>query len=183
MKILLFLGTVRQGRRSEPVAHVLTTIANERPELEVELIDPREYNFSLDNEGRQANADFPELTKKVTEADGYIIVAPEYNHGYPGSLKYLLDLHLKEYVHKPVALVGISAGPFGGTRVIEQLVQVTRELGMVVTHTDLHVTDSYAQVTDDGLKDEKSFTGRANKMLDEFIWMAKTLKWGRENVQ
>ena len=64
-------------------------------------------------------------------ADGLVIVAPEYNHGYPGILKHALDTNLKEYIHKPVGLCGVSAGGFGGTRVIESLLPVMRELGMV----------------------------------------------------
>jgi len=66
-----------------------------------------------------------------------VIVSPEYNHGYPGALKSVLDLLLKEYIHKAVAFVGVPAGPWGGTRVIEALVPTVRELGLAVTFADL----------------------------------------------
>jgi NAD(P)H-dependent FMN reductase len=57
--------------------------------------------------------------EKVARADALVIVAPEYNHGYPGALKQALDMCLEEYNHKAVGIVGVSAGPFGGARVID----------------------------------------------------------------
>ena len=81
---------------------------------------------------------FPEWRDAIIRADGLVIVTPEYNHGYPGSLKSVLDLLLKEYIHKAVALVGVSSGPWGGTRVIEACVPMVRELGLAVTFSDLN---------------------------------------------
>ena len=69
-------------------------------------------------------------------ADAFIIVAPEYNHGYPGLLKHVLDTNLKEYIHKAVGICGVSAGRFGGTRVIQNLLPVMRELGLVTIFWD-----------------------------------------------
>ena len=79
-----------------------------------------------------------DLRADIVNADGLVIVTPEYNHGYPGTLKAVLDLLLREYIHKAVAFVGVSAGPWGGTRVIEALVPMVRELGLAVTFTDLN---------------------------------------------
>ena len=75
---------------------------------------------------------FPEWRDAIIRADGLVIVTPEYNHGYPGTLKAVLDLLLREYVHKAVAFVGVSAGIWGGTRVIEAMVPMVRELGLAV---------------------------------------------------
>jgi NAD(P)H-dependent FMN reductase len=60
-----------------------------------------------------------------------VLVVPEYNHGYPGLLKHVLDTNLKEYIHKAVGICGVSAGGLGGTRVIQNLLPVMRELGLV----------------------------------------------------
>src|SRR5436853_2326444 len=98
----------------------------------------------------------PEFAKKMTRADGLAIVTPEYNHGYPGLLKHALDMCLEEYIHKVVAICGVSAGPFGGSRVIEQMVQVVRELGLAVTFTDLNFSRVGDAFDESGnLKDEK----------------------------
>ena len=57
----------------------------------------------------------------MNRADAIVIVVPEYNHSFPGLLKHVLDSCLKEYIHKAVGVVGVSAGPFGGARVIQHL--------------------------------------------------------------
>ena len=69
-------------------------------------------------------------------ADALVLVVPEYNHGYPGLLKHVLDTNLKEYIHKAVGICGVSAGGLGGTRVIENLLPVMRELGLVTIFWD-----------------------------------------------
>src|SRR5437870_3626002 len=80
----------------------------------------------------------PHCSESAMRADACIIVAPEYNHGYPGLLKHVLDTNLKEYIHKAVGICGVSAGPFGGTRVTENLLPVLRELGLVTIFEDVN---------------------------------------------
>jgi NAD(P)H-dependent FMN reductase len=112
-----------------------------------------------------------------------VIVTPEYNHGYPGMLKHALDTNLKEYVHKAVGVCGVSAGGFGGTRVIENLLPVLRELGLVAIFWDMNFS-SVGKVFDQttGALLDESYVKRADKFLGELVWMAKTLRHGRENV-
>lgn len=182
-KVLIFSGSARFGNYTQHVAKLVHEVAQEHQDLEAVLISPDSLGLQLHDEGQQAKEQYPELTKHVVEADAYIIVSPEYNHGYPGSLKYMLDLHLKEYIHKPVALVGVSMGPFGGARVIEQLVGVVRELGMTVTFTDLNVSGVAKEIENGAFTDAKTWKRRAGRMIEELVWMSKTMKWGRENVQ
>ncbi|HVF72007.1 MAG TPA: NAD(P)H-dependent oxidoreductase [Chthoniobacterales bacterium] len=178
--IPVILGTARQGRQSEHVAKFLVNEMKKRPEIETELIDVRGLEMSLDDAGQEMKD--PEFAKKMARADGLAIVAPEYNHGYPGLLKHALDMCLEEYIHKVVGLVGVSAGPFGGSRVIEQLVPVVRELGLVVTFTDLNFSRVRDAFDEQGnLKDEK-YVGRAAKFLNELVWMARVLRYGREKI-
>jgi NAD(P)H-dependent FMN reductase len=178
--IPLILGTSRQGRQSEHVARFVLSEIKKRPEIETELIDVRELKMRLDDAGE--NMKDPDYAEKMTRADGLVIVTPEYNHGYPGLLKQALDMCLEEYIHKVVGLVGVSAGPFGGSRVIEQMVQVVRELGLTVTFTDLnfsHVRDAFDE--QGNLKEEK-YVGRAAKFLNELVWMTRVMQHGRENI-
>ena len=65
-------------------------------------------------------------------------MTPEYNHSFPGWLKHVLDTNLKEYIHKAIGICGVSASSFGGTRVIQSLLPVMRELGLVTTFYDLN---------------------------------------------
>jgi NAD(P)H-dependent FMN reductase len=95
-------------------------------------------------------------------------------------LKQALDMNLKEYVHKAVGICGVSAGPFGGARVIENLLPVMRELGLVTTFTDGNF-GSVRKIFDEGgnLLDQ-SFVRRVDEFLKELIWMTRLLRYGRE---
>jgi len=94
----------------------------------------------------------------------------------------MLDLHLKEYIHKPVSFVGVSAGPWGGTRVIEQLNTIVRELGMTSTFADLNITSVQNEVENGSFKDPETWKRRAGKMISELVWMGQVMKHGRENI-
>lgn len=178
--IPLILGTARQGRESEHVASFVLSEMKKRPEIETELIDIRELKMTLIDAG-QSMAD-PDYVKKIVRADGLAIVTPEYNHGYPGLLKHALDMCLEEYIHKAVGFVGVSAGPFGGSRVIENLLPVVRELGLAATFTDVNFS-KVGEAFDEqgGLKEEK-YVGRVAKFLNELVWMSRVLRYGRENI-
>ena len=125
------------------------------------------------------NADF---SAKMSRADALVVVSPEYNHGYSGLLKHVLDSCLKEYIHKAVGIVGVSAGPFGGTRVIENLLPVMRELGLVTIFWDVNFCNVHKVFASDGKLLDDSYIRRIDKFLKELIWMAKTLRHGREQI-
>src|SRR5215208_7863677 len=122
--IPVILGTARKGRASEMVAHFVLGEVSKREGVETELIDIRELNLASDDAGESIkNAGF---SAEMSRADALVLVVPEYNHGYPGLLKHALDSNLKEYIHKAVGLCGVSAGGFGGTRIVQNLLPVLR---------------------------------------------------------
>jgi NAD(P)H-dependent FMN reductase len=110
-------------------------------------------------------------------------VAPEYNHSFPGLLKHVLDTCLEEYIHKAAGIVGVSAGPFGGTRVVQSLLPVLRELGLMTTFTDLNFS-KVGDAFDEGGKilDQAVWSKRTTNFLDELLWMSAVLRYGRENI-
>ena len=178
--IPVILGTPRQGRRSEHPAHLLLEETKKRAGVETELIDIRALHMRLDDAGEEMKD--PAFAATMERADGLILVVPEYNHGYPGLLKHALDMNLKEYVHKAVGLCGVSAGPFGGTRVIEHLLPVMRELGLVTTSTDVNFSSVQKLFDEHGALLDESFIRRVNNFLDELLWMTRVLRHGRENI-
>lgn len=93
----------------------------------------------------------------------------------------LLDLTIKEYIHKPVGIVGVSDGAIGGARMIEALSNVVRALGMVHIWKDVTVTNVKDEVKDGQFLDPEKWTKRIRRTLDELLWVAKVLKTGREN--
>lgn len=180
--IPLLLGTNRKLRKSAFPARWLLGEMQKRPEIETRLFDVADFALPQDDYGQEIKERFPEWRDSIVRADGLVIVAPEYNHGYPGSLKAVLDLLLKEYIHKAVAFVGVSAQPWGGTRVIEALVTMARELGLAVTFTDLNFPKVETIFDADGKLLDHAFEKRAADFLDELVWMSRVLKWGRANV-
>lgn len=178
--IPVILGTPRQGRRSEHAAKFVLEETKKRAGVETELIDVRALGLSMNDAGEQIK--IPEFSEKMKRCDALIIVAPEYNHGYPGMLKHALDTNLEEYIHKAVGLCGVSAGPFGGTRVIEHLLPVMRELGLVTTFTDVNFSNVQKLFDDEGRLQDESFVRRVGKFLDELLWMARLLRHGRNNI-
>lgn len=180
----ILLGTPRKGRESEHVAKWLSGKLQERAdEIETQLFDVRDFKLPHDHYGMEIKDDFPEWRDAIKRADGLVIVTPEYNHGYPGSLKAVLDLLLPEYIHKAVAFAGVSAQVWGGVRVIEACLPMVRELGLTPTFTDLNFPRVHTLFDENGdLIDEKSYESRVKAFLDELVWMSKSLRWGRENL-
>ena len=182
ISIPILLGTNRKDRQSENVARWVHSKMEEREEIEVKFFDVRDFDFPTDDYGQDLKDQFPEWRDAIIGADGLVVVTPEYNHGYPGIMKSVMDLLLKEYIHKAVAFVGVSAGPFGGTRVIEACVPMVRELGLAVTFTDLNFPKVQDKFDDEGNLLDDTYEKRVKEFLDELIWMSRTLKWGRENL-
>ena len=155
IKIQVILGTTRQGRFSEKPGKWIFEELQKRGSIGAELVDLRDYDMPFFNEemspyamemaGKEyVNGAVKKWTDKVAEADGFIIVTGEYNHGYPAVLKNALDWVSKQWRSKPVGFV--SYGGAGGARVIEQLRQVVIELGMIPIKVALSVPFQFAPV-------------------------------------
>ncbi len=179
----LLLGTNRKERESEKVARWIFGKMSEREDIETQFFDVRDFRLPQDHYGTEIGEQFPEWRDAIIKADGLVIVTPEYNHGYPGILKSVLDLLLKEYIHKAVAFAGVSAGVFGGARVIEACVPMVRELGLAVTFSDLNFPQVQTKFDADGKLLDEAYEKRVKDFLDELVWMSRTLRWGRENLE
>ena len=178
--IPVILGTTRKGRTSENVARFVFEEVKRREGVETELIDLRDLKFTNDDAGESIKD--PTFSKTVERADGLVLVVPEYNHGYPGLLKHALDTNLKEYIHKAVGVCGVSAGVFGGTRMIENLLPVLRELGLVTIFWDGNFASAHKIFHESGELLDLAYVKRIDQFLKELIWMSKVLRYGRENV-
>lgn len=123
--IVIISASVRTGRVSHRVALYLQNYIAEQTMFTKEILDLNTYQFPIFEERLQYQKDpeakVLEFADKIMKADGVIIVTPEYNGGYPASLKNVIDLLYKEWHHKPLAIATCSDGPFGGTQVITSL--------------------------------------------------------------
>ncbi len=182
IKIQIIIGSTREGRFSDKPARYMHTELVKREGVEAELIDLRDWPLPFFDQSMTPSyktAPYPhEIVErwaaKVGEADGYIIVAPEYNHGYPAVLKNALDWVYKEWNHKPVGFV--SWGSVGGARAVEQLQQGVNELSMVAIRPAIHIPWELLVAVKE---DEKAFAPMGERtagFLDELLKLAGVLK-------
>ena len=164
---------------SEHAARAVLAEIEKRPGIETVLIDAATLPIPTDEAGEAAKN--PAFAEAMNRADAIVLVAPEYNRGYPGLLKHVLDTNLHEYIHKAVGVVGVSAGIFGGARMIENLLPVLRELGLVTIFWDVNVNNARTRFDESGELVDDAFLA-IDKFLDELVWMAETLRHGREHV-
>jgi NAD(P)H-dependent FMN reductase len=180
LSIPVILGTARKGRMSAHAARFVLGELRKRDGVEAELIDIAELAHRLDDNG-EGTGD-PGFSQAMARADGIVLVIPEYNHAMPGLLKHVLDSCLKEYIHKAAGIVAVSAGAFGGTRVVETSLPILRELGLVTIFWDVNVGSVGKVFGEDGTLLDQAFVRRTDKFLGELVWMARTLRHGRENI-
>lgn len=170
--IPVILGTSRKGNMTEKAAEYIVEVFSAREDIETVLIRPEEYihGYTIPPwENSELATPWKEVVKK---AKAFLIVTPEYNHGYPGELKMLLDMDLAGYTDKPVCICGASSGTFGGTRVVEQLTQVVRKLGLVVLSYSLYfpkVQEIFSQPKEQIEKDHKERINKAGDLLVEKV--------------
>jgi NAD(P)H-dependent FMN reductase len=129
-------------------------------------------NFEIPYDG----ASDPKYSEIVKNTDAFIIIVPEYNHGYPGKLKSLLDSEYSKYKDKPVMLIGWSSGGYGGVRGVENLIPVVRQLGMIVTKTNLNVSNNSSVFNEDGELIDLSFEPKMIDSINELLRITKLVK-------
>src|SRR5512145_771539 len=172
--IVIISSSIRTGRKSHRVALFFNNFLGKNQLASSEIIDLAAYNFPLFEE-RLRNLSSPpagtvEFAEKIKSAQGVIIISPEYNGGYPASLKNVIDLLSDEWKHKPVALVAVSDGPFGGTQVVGQLQFILWKMGAYTIPARFqvaHITEAYDEM---GIaSDKQSADKRASAFIGEFL--------------
>lgn len=177
--IPIILGTGRESRNSEKAAKFMLAEAKKFAEVETEIIDVRYFLSEVtDNSGGPVRSQ--KFAAYAAKADGFIIVAPEYNHGYPGELKLVLDMLSKEYARKPVGICGVSTGMLGGARMVEQLRLVAIELRMIPIREAIYFSKARDLFDESGVIKDESYAARVEKFVSELLWYARVLKSGRE---
>lgn len=183
----VILASVREGRRGEAYAKWIYSLLSERPEIQVEFIDLKEWPLQAYGyrdsplviekkyepeslEGRWA--------EKIRALDGFVIVTPEYTHSYPGSLKNAIDHLYFAWNYKPVAFV--SYGGFAaGARAVEQLRLVAVELRMVPVRDEVNLGLIGITLDDQGWPTAELYQKRAAAMIDELLWWTRITQEGR----
>ena len=177
-------GSARSARQGLKAAKFIIGKLEERGHT-VTLVDSQEHELPmLDRMYKQyPEGEAPESMEAVAEAlrsaDGFIVLAAEYNHSVPAALKNLLDHYQSEYLYKPSAIVTYSAGPFGGVRALVNLRAILAELGTPSIPSALPISGVGRSFDDEGNALDESYDQRIVKFLDEYEWYAKALKKAR----
>ncbi len=189
LKIKVILASIRNNRFGDKPANWITALAGEVPEFSVELLDLKNYQLPLfaegtspaQVEGAYGKPDVDKWAGKIAEADGFIFITPEYNHGYSSALKNNLDYLYKEWNKKPMAV--LSYGGAGGARAVEQLRTVAIELQMVPIRNSVNIINPWMLTEMDGsLKAGvlDPYVKGAQNTLAQLSWWAKVLKEARK---
>ena len=183
----IVLGSTREGRFGEAVAQWFAEIAAQREDMTSELVDLRDWELPFLSTPippameAPVDEDSRRWAAKVSEADGYVFVTPEYNHGYPAVLKNALDHVFHPWNRKPAAFVGYG-GPAGGVRAVQQLRQVVVELEMVPLRRQVIIPRVYSAFDEDGQPRDPDLQAQASAVLDELSWWSALLRNARSET-
>jgi len=183
----IILASVREGRRGEAFAHWLHKLAAARGDFDAQLVDLREWPLPAYTSKLSPTMVEPTYAADSLEGrwvalvrglDGFVVVTPEYNHGYPGHLKNAFDALYPAWNHKPIAF--LSYGGFAaGARAAEQLSLVAIEARMVPVRDQVNLRLIGLAADEHGAPSEEIYGKRAHAMLEELAWLAKVLRDAR----
>jgi NAD(P)H-dependent FMN reductase len=173
--IVIISPSVRRGRNSHRVALYFKRYLEDNKLAAAEILDLKEYNFALFDERLRHQPDpapkVLQFAEKIRSADGMIIIAPEYNGGYPASLKNVIDLLTDEWRRKPVAISTVSEGVFGGTQVITALQFVLWKMRAWTVPAMYPVPSVNKTFDESGMPaDSAAADKRAAVFIGELIW-------------
>jgi NAD(P)H-dependent FMN reductase len=182
--ILVIAGSTRQGRNGDKVLRWLMSRLDARSDATFALADLRDLALPFFDgpAGPAYGVIAPGAlgwAERVASADGFIVVTPEYNHGYPAPLKNAIDHLYHEWGHKPAAIVSYG-GLGGGYRAAEQLRQVLVELKMVPVREQVGIPAIWAAFDEAGEPRDPALAGALDATLAELLWWAAALSPARE---
>jgi NAD(P)H-dependent FMN reductase len=184
LSIAIIIGSTRPGRIGEAVAKWVREIAKKRSEAEFELVDIKDFNLPLLDEpapptmGQYSKPHTKMWAAKVGSFDGYVFVAPEYNHGISGALKIAIDFLFAEWNNKAAGFV--SYGSVGGARAVEQLRLVMAEVQIATVRNQVLLSLFTDFENFSVFKPAPHHEKSVNAMFDQVIAWGGALKTLRE---
>jgi len=172
--ILLIMGSVRAGRRCPQIAAWVISLANKSGQLACDIVDLKDWHLPFGDEpgiparGAYMHDHTKAWSAKIAGADGFVIVSPQYNWGYPAVLKNALDHLYQEWSGKPLVIV--TYGGRGGGKCAEQLRQVATGLNMRPVDTMPAITVAREAIENDtpqNLEDLQPFEASVQQALAE----------------
>lgn len=180
-KLMIIVGSVREGRIGLPIANWVRERVEQDGRFEIDWADLKEINLPLMDEpnhpslGQYTRDHTKAWSKRVAEAEAFIIVQPEYNYSFTAGLKNALDYLFAEWYRKPLGTVSYG-GTSGGTRSAAALRPTLGVLGLVPTTTNVELAGAANQITDGGtFEPHNSQQKKLHAMLDELVQLGAAL--------
>lgn len=192
LRIKVILGSTRPNRTSEKLAPWVLEQVKAFGGFEAELLDLREYPMPLYDQattpsqvkdGQYANDIVRKWAAKINEADCFVVIAPEYDHGVPAVLKNAFDNLFLEWGRKPISYV--AYGSAGGARSVEHLRGTAVELQMAPIRLAVHIQAPWTMMDEKGAFKPGAldpFVAPAKAMLEQLQWWGDALKVARKKV-
>ncbi|MBD0385347.1 MAG: NAD(P)H-dependent oxidoreductase [Nostoc sp. C3-bin3] len=184
-KTVIFYGSYRSDRQGIKAARFMIDQLKQRNH-EVIFVDAKEYNFGIldrmykEYEKGQAPAKMEELAEHIRTADGFVVVAGEYNHSIQPGLSNLMDHYLEEYFFRPAGIVSYSVSSFGGVRAAIQLRAFLSEMGMPTISSIFAISKIGDSLDEAGASQAIALTKKADQFLDELEWYEEALQRQRK---
>ncbi|WP_159713469.1 NADPH-dependent FMN reductase [Geminicoccus flavidas] len=179
LRTSLILGSTRAGRLCDKVAGWAAGVAARQPGLAIDRIDPLELDLPCRHD-RHRHPGLVALRQRLGLADAFLVVTPEYNHGYPAALKFLIDSVQEPWHAKPVGFVSYG-GISGGIRAVEQLRQVFAELHAVTLRNAVSLAHAWERFTPSGtLQDPEPAEAALAALLRQLDWWGRALRQARQ---
>jgi NAD(P)H-dependent FMN reductase len=189
LNIPIILGSVREGRKSEaPAKYILEKVKSAGHTTQ--LVDFKEMPLPFYNgltvpvvyfKTKYPNENAERWSQIARAADAFIIVSPEYNHGYSAVLKNALDWGYLEFEKKPFGLVGVSNGTTAGARMIENLRPIIENFGTVAIRETVMIGPVEKYFDASGKLLDESLNKKIDGLLASLTWWAEALKRARVN--
>jgi len=180
VNLAVIVGSTREGRFAPTVSRWLIGQLRQRDDVSVDVIDLADADLPPVL-GSTPTEEVERYVARLDRADAFVVVTPEYNHGYPAALKQAIDLAHQEWFAKPVAFVSYG-GIAGGARAVEQLRQVFAELHATTVRDTVSFNLFTAPFGDDGRPVDVTATEAAGKkMVDQLLWWGRALRAARHD--
>ena len=178
LNLAVITGSTREGRFGPTVARWFIREADGHTRFEVVDIDLADLDLPLALPRHLTDAQ-RRFSAALDRADAFVVVTPEYNHGYPASLKQAIDMAKVEWRRKPVGIVSYGARS-GGIRAAEQLRQVFPELEATTIRESIALPNVWDLFDEDGApREPDGLASAAQAMLDQLAWWAGALRAAR----
>jgi NAD(P)H-dependent FMN reductase len=181
-KLEIIVASTRPGRVGLPIGQWAEAEARAHGGFaEVELVDLAAVNLPFMDEpnhprlAQYTHQHTRDWSAKVSEADAFVFVTPEYNYGYTAPLKNAIDYLHHEWHYKPAGIVSYG-GVAAGTRAAQMLKQVL---------TTLRITPVFEAVSipfvsqfideEENVVPNDVMTASAKAMFDELVRVNEAL--------